>query len=25
MIIDGQPKLMPMVLDKDGRWNKTIP
>ena len=25
MIIDGQPKLMPMVLDKDGRWNKMIP
>ena len=25
MIIDGQPKLMPMVLDKDGRWNRTIP
>jgi len=25
MIINGQPKLMPMVLDKDGRWNKTIP
>ena len=25
MIIDGQPKLMPMVLNKDGRWNKTIP
>ena len=25
MIINGQPKLMPMVLDKDGRWNRTIP
>lgn len=25
MIIDGQPQLMPMVLDKDGRWNKKIP
>jgi len=24
MIIDGQPKLMPMVLNKDGRWNKKI-
>jgi len=24
MIINGQPKLMPMVLDKDGRWNNTI-
>ena len=24
MIIDGQPKLMPMVLDKDGRWNNMI-
>jgi len=25
MIINGQPRLMPMVLNKDGRWNKTIP
>ena len=25
MIIDGQPKLMPMVLNEDGQWNKTIP
>jgi hypothetical protein len=24
MIINGQPKLMPMVLNKDGRWNKKI-
>lgn len=24
MIINGQPKLMPMVLDKDGRWNNMI-
>jgi predicted phosphodiesterase len=24
MIVDGQPKLMPMVLDRDGRWNKKI-
>ena len=24
MIIDGQPKLMPMVLDRNGRWNKKI-
>lgn len=24
MITDGQPKLMPMVLNKDGRWNKKI-
>lgn len=24
MIIDGQPKLMPMVLNKDGKWNKKI-
>jgi len=25
MIIDGQPKLMPMVLDRNGRWNNMIP
>jgi predicted phosphodiesterase len=24
MILDGQPKLMPMVLDRNGRWNKKI-
>ncbi len=24
MIIDGQPKLMPMVLDKDGKWIKKV-
>lgn len=24
MIIEGQPKLMPMVLNKDGRWIKKI-
>ena len=24
MIINGQPKLMPMVLNKDGRWNNQI-
>ena len=24
MIIDGQPKLMPMVLDNDGKWIKKI-
>ena len=24
MIIDGQPKLMPMVLNEDGRWTKKI-
>ena len=24
MIVDGQPKLMPMVLDRNGRWNKKI-
>jgi len=24
MIIDGQPKLMPMVLTEDGRWTKKI-
>jgi len=24
MIIDGQPKLMPMVLKEDGRWTKKI-
>ena len=24
MIIDGQPKLMPMVLNEDGRWIKKI-
>ena len=24
MIIDGQPKLMPMVLDKDGKWIRKI-
>lgn len=24
MIINGQPKLMPMILNKDGRWNKKI-
>ena len=24
MIIDGQPKLMPMVLKEDGRWTKKV-
>jgi hypothetical protein len=24
MILDGQPKLMPMVLKTDGRWNGKI-
>ena len=24
MIVNGQPKLMPMVLDKDGKWNRKI-
>lgn len=25
IIIDGQPHLLPMVLDKDGRWNGLVP
>jgi predicted phosphodiesterase len=25
MIINGQPKLMPMVLNEDGQWNKKLP
>jgi len=25
IIIDGQPKLLPMLLDKKGRWNKVVP
>lgn len=25
IIIDGQPKLLPMVLNKKGRWDKSIP
>ena len=24
MVIDGQPKLIPMVLNKNGRWNKKV-
>jgi hypothetical protein len=24
IILDGQPKLLPMILNKDGRWNKRI-
>ena len=25
IIIDGLPKLLPMVLNKGGRWNKVVP
>jgi hypothetical protein len=25
IIIDGIPKLLPMILNKKGRWNKYIP
>ena len=25
IIIDSQPKLLPMVLNKGGRWNKVCP
>jgi hypothetical protein len=25
IIINGQPKLIPMMLDKNGRWNKKLP
>jgi hypothetical protein len=24
MILDGQPKLLPMILNKEGRWVKKI-
>jgi hypothetical protein len=25
IILEGQPKLLPMVLDSNGRWNKFVP